>query len=204
MRILRERAEATLARIRPLGRPTLLRWVSEKLRFFDLSLLVTAILVLIPAYFASFESALADMASKGYIIFPENSDGIYHLKLYALGYLATPSLFLALALYGLYRASRESKVSFLELFLSTLLGFVMAIALTSIVRGDWSGLDGLRQFLETSNAELPEGAAVALVVLIFVLLLTSTAALGLYTWVFTRIGARILRALEAVTQRTKV
>lgn len=203
LRILRERAEVALAKIPPLRRTSFLQWASRRLRLFDLSLLITAILLLVPAFFSSFEIALADMQSKGYIVFPENSQGIYHLKIYALGYLATPSLFLALALYGLYRASRESRVSLLEIFLSTLLGFIMAILLASIVRGSWSGPDGLRQFLETANAELPAGAAASLVVLIFVVLLASSAVFGLYTWMFTKIGAGMLKALHGLAKEVR-
>ena len=198
VKILRGQAEKMLARVGLRRRVSLPFWFGDSFRFLDLSFLVTAILILLPAFFSSFEIALADMVAKGYIIFPKGSNGLYHLRLYAQGYLATPSIFGALALYGIYRGPRDKGTRLLSLCIATFVGVTLAILLLAALRGGWSGADDLQDYLRRTGATLPEGAAQAQIFLLVTLLLMFCTALGFYTWIFVKIGSGISRGLRRI------
>jgi competence ComEA-like helix-hairpin-helix protein len=198
VKILKSQAENLFAKMGLRKRLSLPFWFEDSFRFLDLSFLVTAILILLPAFFSTFDIALADMVDKGYIVFPKGSNGLYHLRQYAKGYLATPSLFAALALYGIYRGPRAKKIRLLSLCIATFVGVILAILLLAVLSGGWSGTDSLQEYLRRTNTTLPGGAAQVQIFLIFILLLLFCAALGFYTWIFAKIGSAISRGLRGI------
>lgn len=199
VRELRGRAEKIFSIIRLPKRFSIPSWITGSFDFLDLTFLLAALIVLLPAFFATFDGALADMVAKKYIVFPGEGDGFDHLRRYAMGYLAMPSMLAALTLYGIYRGPREKKVGVLSLCLSALFGFVLAILLLATLRGRWAGVEGLERYLQEVGANLPSGAVYALFLFIVVLLLVISVALGVYTWMLIVIREKISQRLRGLS-----
>ena len=155
---LAERTETWLAE-RPYSRLAApLKRIASALTYSDLSLILLGVLLLCVWLFNSFVEDIRDLAAKGFLSYDPKMAGFVHLQIYITGYLILPPFLLVGGAYGFNRGMKDGRVSFGRLLVAILLGFLAAVLLLSLVRGDFAGLENKSIIVDANSGSVPRGA----------------------------------------------
>jgi len=157
-----------------------LKSVFSKFIYPDLILLILSLMLLAFYFSTSIENSLTELINQNYIAFPDQN-GLYHLKLYMIGNITFPLFLGTLGFYG-FLCGFQLRKSLLKFFTSSIIGMMLSIISTSIIKGGWTGIIEIKRAEANNNVQLPDTEYVRLFLFVG-LLIFFALSIAIYVWI---------------------
>jgi hypothetical protein len=116
----------------------MLRHVGAKVKavneYIKFAFLVVAAILVSWIFYDAAIIAIEDLVAKGFVVF--RKEGFFHMQVYLFGFIIAPVFSCYSAIYGFVRGASTGEIAFLKLFFASLIGFLFAIGVMMLVRGD--------------------------------------------------------------------